>query len=299
MANRLKHIISGKLERPPRIILFGLDGLGKSTFAAGAPSPVFIGTEDGTAQLDVQRMPDINQWEDVIASVEELTTEAHEFRTLVIDTLDWLEPMCFNKVCRDAKKPDIESFSYGRGYTAALDEWRVLLPLLDKLRNTKSMQIILLAHAQVRTFRNPAGDDFDRYEMKMHAKSAGLFREWADIVLFANYEIYTHKDSKDRIRGVGDGSRIIHTEYRPAWDAKNRHGLPATLPLAWSELEQAIKRGEPVSLTQINAEITALIEQADATLQEQARGHVVRCGDDAQKLAKLADWLRAKLQQAA
>jgi hypothetical protein len=282
----------GRIEKPYRVVLYGPEGVGKSTFAAGAPNTIFLGAEDGTSELDVARLPQPQNWEDAIDAVEMLRAERHDYGALALDTMDWLEPLCWDKVCRDGKKKDIESFGYGRGYLAALDLWREFLHRLTELRDAKGMYMVLLAHSQIRTFRNPEGEDFDRYEMKMHAKTAGLIREWCDAMLFANYETLAY-EKDGRVRGIGTGARFVHTERHPAYDAKNRQGLPERLPLSWDDFIVAAKEGAPVAEAKIRAEIAALLEQVDADTREKALP--LLDGSDARRLAQIADRLRAKV----
>jgi hypothetical protein len=282
----------GRIVKPYRLIVYGPEGVGKSTFAANAPNAVFLGSEDGTSELDVARLPEPRNWEDAIDAVEELRTASHDYGALAVDTLDWLEPLCWDKVCRDGKKKEIEDFGYGRGYLSALDSWRVFLHRLSELRDTRNMHIILLAHSQIRTFRNPEGEDFDRYEMKLHAKTAGLIREWCDAMLFANYETLAY-ESKGRVRGVGTGARFVHTERHPAFDAKNRQGLPERMPLSWEDFLAAAKAGTPSAEAALRKEIEALLTQVDEDTR--AKATPLLASSDARRLAQIADRLRAKV----
>lgn len=290
----LASVTRGRIVKPYRIVVYGPEGVGKSTFAAAAPNPVFLGAEDGTSELDVTRLPQPRDWSDANAAVDELRHEPHNFGTLAVDTLDWMEPLCWQEVCDEAKKPNIEALGYGKGYLAALDKWREFLGKLTDLRDARSMYIVLLAHSQIRTFRNPEDEDFDRFEMKLHGKSAGLIREWCDALLFANYETLAYK-SGDRVRGVSSGARFIHTERRPAFDAKNRQGLPSQLPLSWDDFIAAAKIGAPLSVEALNEQLAELMQKVDGGTREKAVGWLAKAGDDAQKLAQIADRLRAKV----
>lgn len=287
----LKNAVKGKLDRPSRVVLYGPEGIGKSTFGSKAPDPIFLGTEEGTAQLDVNRFPQPDDWNDVLSAVANLREEKHKVKTLVIDTLDWLEPLCWDQVCKKAGKPDIESFGYGKGYVAALDEWRSLLHRLDRLRNERGVGIVMLAHSHIRTFKNPEGEDFDRYELKLHMKTSGLMKEWADCVLFANYETYTH-DQDGRAKGVDSGSRVVHTERRAAFDAKNRYGLPEKIALEWSDFDGGVKSAEPVPIPKLNAEVDSLMGKLVEKDQKIAKAAIKRAGGNAIKLSQLVDWMR-------
>lgn len=294
---RLGRVVRGKLSAPLRVILYSTDGLGKSTFASNAPSPIFIGAEDGTAQLDVSRMPDIASWRDIIECVDELANAEHDFKSIVLDTADWAEPLCWEHVAKAANKPTVQDMPYGRGYDAALDQWRLLLSKFERAR-ARGMNIIILAHAVVRTFKNPVADvgDFDRYEMRTHQKASGLLREWADIVLFGNYETFSVTDEKKRTRGISSGARVIHTQRTAAWDAKNRHDLPPTLPLDWPTFADAVAAHQPADPEKLKARIKTLLAQAtDQTLIQKVTAAVEAAGSNASLLAKYADTLAARI----
>lgn len=294
----LSAVKRGTIVRPMRILAYGTEGVGKSTFAAGAPSPIFIGTEDGTAQLDVARFPEPKSWQDVFDAVAALKRDAHDYKTVVVDTLDWAEPLCWQHVCAKAKKENIEAFGYGKGYIAALDLWRELLETLSDLRAARGMHIVLLAHANIRQFHNPEGDDFDRYELKLHAKAGGLCKEWCDAVLFMNYETFAVKDG-NRVRGVGSGARYIHTERRAAYDAKNRYGLPERIELSWDAFANAVAGADNDARAKaITERIEEMLgrEGIDERLATTVRETVEKCDGVAVSLAKVEDRLRAKLE---
>lgn len=295
----LKGVVKGKLQAPVRCVLFGVEGIGKSTFGAAAPKPIFLGAEDGTAQLDVTRFATPDSWQEVLDAVRLLTEEQHEYQTLVVDTLDWLEPMLWAHICKRDKKEDIEAYGYGKGYAAALDEWRIFLAALERMRKAKPLHIVLLAHSWIKPFKNPEGDDFDRYEMKLHPKAAGLIKEWSDCVLFANFETFASKDKNARVRGVSTGARLIHTERRAAFDAKNRYGLPETLPLSWPDFETAVAAHKPADPAALTAEIKRKLTELGGQLEKDALGALARAGNDATKLAQLNGWANFRLAEKA
>lgn len=291
---KLTSVTTGKMETPFRVVLYGPEGIGKSTFAAGAPAPIFVGEHGGTAHLDVARFPSPEAWEDVFAALSELAEAEHGYRTVVIDPLDAFEPLVWDYVCRQGKKKNIEDFGYGKGYVQAQAEFQRLLDALNALSRGKSLNVVVLAHSHVKPFRNPTGDDYDTYELKLHTKSAALVRGWPDAVLFANYETYTH-EVDGRTKAVGDGSRIVHTEARPAWHAKNRYALPPTMPLDWAEFERAAREHVPGNVTTLRAAILDIATQLPEATRSQAGELLKKAGDDAIKLAKLRDWASAKL----
>lgn len=226
-----------KKNKPPRIILYGVHGLGKSTFGSLAPSPVFIQTEDGLDSLDVPAFPLAKSFSEVMGYIGELAEQDHEFKTLVIDSVDWLEPLIWAQVCAEHNVDSIEKVlkGYGKGYTEALNVWAQYIDALNYLRDEKGMMIIQLSHTHVKRFENPETDAYDRYEMKINAKAAGKLMEHSDIVLFANYYTATKTEDggfKERKRAIGSGERILYTTERPAFTAKNRYDLPDEIPFS-------------------------------------------------------------------
>lgn len=294
----LDKLITGRLKQPIRIVLYGVEGIGKSTFGANAPKPVFLGAEEGTAQLDVTRFPTPESFADVREAFRVLLIDKHSFQTLVIDTLDWLEPLIWAHICKRDGVKNIEDYGYGKGYQAALDEWRIVLADLERLRKATSMHVVLIAHSWIRPFKNPQGDDFDRYEMKLHAKAGGLVKEWADTVLFANYETFARKDEKTkRVRGVDTGARLIFTERRAAYDAKNRFGLPESLPLSWADFAAAVESGRPADLATLKAEIERKAKQLGGELEQKVLETLAKAGSDPQALALINNRVNARLAE--
>lgn len=258
--------------QPDRILLVGTEGVGKTTFAADAPSPIFICAEDGVPMTvgEVPRFPEPKGFGDVLDAIRTLAREEHDFEALVIDTLDWLEPLIWKDLCSrngwltSEGTPDIEKPGYGKGYVAATEEWRKLLAGLDVLRRKRGMEVILLAHATIKTFANPAGDDYSRYECKLHKGAAALVKEWADVNLFAIHEEFV-REVRGKKKGASTGRRVIHTERTAAWDAKNRYALPSELPLSYTDYAEARAACEPADPVALWAEGEGLIEALGLT----------------------------------
>lgn len=296
---KLGAIVKGRVERPIRVLLFGVEGVGKSTFAANAPAPIFLAAEDGTAQLDVARFPEPKTWLDVFDALDELVTADHAYKTVVVDTLDWLEPLCWQHVVERAARANpkiksIEDFGFGKGYVAALDEWRKLLAALEQLRTKRGMHVVFLAHSWVKPFKNPEDEDYDRYELKLHAKAGGLLKEWADAVLFTRFETFANTDDKTkRTRGVSSGNRIVHTQRTAAFDAKNRYDLPQTLPLDWSAFAAAVKAKAPADPAKLKERIAMLLISASDEVTGRVATAVEKAGNNAAQLARIADHLAA------
>lgn len=294
----LASVVKGKRARPIRALLYGVEGIGKSTFAASAPSPIFIGAEDGTDHLDAVRFPTPGSWNEVFEALRVLATQEHPYQTLAIDTLDWLEPLAWDFICTRDGVENIEAYGYGKGYVAALDEWRRLLAALERLRETKGMHVVLLAHSWIKPFKNPEGDDFDRHELKLHAKAGGLLKEWSDVVLFANYQTFAEKDSRTkRVKGVSTGARLIYTTRSAAFDAKNRYDLPEEMPLDWDEFYGAVQAHRPADPKALAAEIERKAKELGGDGEAKALAYLEQHAGDAAWLAKLNDKLNAKLAE--
>lgn len=289
----------GKVAQPDRLVIYGQPGVGKSSLAAAADAAIFLPTEDGTAHLDVARFPAPESLADVLEAVRALIAEDHPYRTFVLDTVDGLEPIIFRDICNAANKKSIEDVGggFGKGYTAALDSWRLLLAELDRLRRAKGMRIVLLAHSHIKTFKNPEGDAFDRYIGKVNEKAWGLLTEWADGVLFARFQTYAVEGEKDkRVRGVSDGARVLCTTRTAAYDAKNRADLPPELPLSWDDLNVALAAARPADPAKLEAECAEMIPTVgDADGKLGAYLNTIR--GDAAKLAHFKNRLAAKVAE--
>lgn len=240
-------ITKGKQQRPRRITIYGIHGVGKSTFGAQAERPIFIPTEEGLNDIDGEFYPLARRYADVLAAIGDLYTQPRDYRTVVIDTLDWLEKLIFAEVCEKNGVTDVSEIDYGKGYGQALSYWREVIDGLDALREKCGLTIILIAHSQIVRFDNPETDSYDRYAPALHKLASAMIQEWCDEVLFATYEVRTKKVAdnfgKPVHQGIGDGTRILRTTERPAHYAKNRLGLPDTIPLDWNVFA-AYMRGE-------------------------------------------------------
>ena len=244
MAISLASLKSMPALSPPRILVYGVAGIGKTTFATSADKPVVLPTEDGLGKIKVPHFPLARNFDEVMEAVAALYSEAHDYRTVVVDSLDWLEPLVWQRACQDNGWRSIEDPGYGKGYVAALDLWRQYLDGLNALRNERGMTVIQIAHADIKRFDSPEHEPYDRYVIKLHARASALLQEHSDVVLFANYRISTVRSdvgfNKKVIRGLGSGERVLYTAERPAFLAKNRYGLPDVLPLDWQAFAAAM-----------------------------------------------------------
>jgi AAA domain len=274
MAISLSSLRRGPLRRPPRIVLMGTEGVGKSTWANSAPNPVFIQTEDGLDALDVNASFEMaRSLPDVIDAISALIGDEHSFRTVVIDTADWLEHLIHRQIAAENNTDAIEKIPYGKGYKYALEEWRKVLEGLDLLRNEKEMIVIILAHVQIKRFEDPIADAYDRYLLDLHNSAASLLTEWCDVLGFAAHAIATKTTdagfNKKITRGVGSGERILHLEERPGFTAKNRYGLPPSIAFpksgGWSVFETALNAAQQPAKAPAKKAPTAKLELAPQT----------------------------------
>lgn len=221
----------GSVEKPQRLLIYGSEGIGKTTFASQMPDPVFIDVEQGTLQLQVARLEEPKNWQTLLDEVEFIKSSVAEASTIVIDTVDAAERLCQEWVCNKHGKTGIEDFGYGKGYVYAKDEFNKLLDALDGAIEL-GLNVVLVSHMQIRKFEKP--DEmgaFDRYELKLNKHIAALVKEWSDAVLFCDYETYVMRDETTGRGKASGGKRVIHTDHQPTWDAKNRWGLPEKLAL--------------------------------------------------------------------
>lgn len=231
-------ITSGVVSSAQKVVIYGPEGIGKSTFAAQFPDPVFIDTEGSTKKLNIRRFPKPSSWEMLKNEVKE-AMNGRLCKTLVIDTFDWAEQLCIEAICSAHQKKGIEDFGYGNGYVYEKEEIGKFLNLLQEVVDS-GINVVLTAHAQMRKFEQP--DElgaYDRWELKLGKKTSSqispLVKEWADMVLFANYKTYAVAVDKDgkKFKAQG-GDRVMYTAHHPCWDAKNRDGLPPEMPFEYS-----------------------------------------------------------------
>ncbi len=243
------NISKGIVLRPQKVVVYGPEGIGKSTFASHFPDPLFLDIEDSTSQLDVKRIQGITSWEMLLSLISQINQE-RPCKTVVIDTADWAEKLCIQHVCAVNKKGSIEDFGYGSGYVKLLEEFAKLLEALN-LSVKAGINVVLNAHAQIRKFEQP--DEmgaYDRWELKLNSKTtnktAAIVKEWADALLFANYKTIIMTDqATNKKKGVG-GKRVMYTQHASTWDAKNRWCLPPEVPFEYASIAPYIPDlGEP------------------------------------------------------
>jgi len=300
----LANVRRGLTPGPDRILLYGIEGVGKSSFAADAEAPIFLAAEDGVRNLSPvpDCVPEIRAWGDVLDALEMLRAEDHDYKTVVVDTLDWLDGLLRDEVCR-RNGWSVEDFGdYGRGLKVTPDEWRRVLNALKRLEDERGMAAIVIAHARTKNFRNPAGADYLRWEPNLAGDlGPALWKAWAHSVLFATYEAGVsvenrgkEPESLKRGKGWSTGARILHSSWNAAWDAKNRYDLPETLPLSWEEYVRAREARRPADPAVLLAEAEGLLQKVDPETAAAARPLIEKHRDNAANLARVVDRLRAK-----
>lgn len=278
------NITTGKVPKAQKVVLYGVEGIGKSTFASQFPDPLFIDTEDSTLHMDVKRFDKPTSWEMLMQQVD-FVKQNRPCQTLVIDTMDWAEDLCKRHLMTANGWNAIDSEGYGKKFVALAEQMGGLLNKLSEVIDM-GINVVVTAHAMLRKKEEP--DEmgaFDRYELKLEKKTAPLVKEWADMVLFANYKTTVITDSKTNSKKATGGQRMMYTTHRPAWDAKNRIGLADELPFEYVQIVQAfseVTQPQPVQNTvteqnqpvqpepnfgpERNEEIPAIIPRAVADL---------------------------------
>ena len=296
---KLSDIRKGKRPAPDRVLVYGPEGIGKTTFGAHAPKPIFLSAEDGNREFAVDVLPEPTTFADVLDRVDFLIGNDTGYKTLVIDTVDWLAPLVI-QVVLDRNAWTIEQFNdFGRGCKAWTQDWRVLLARLDKLRLIRDMEIIALAHTRITTFRDPAGQDWMRYVPKLLGEEAtALWKEWADVVMFAQDKVAVkgEADGRGKAKGVSNGQRVLRTERNAAFDAKNRKGLPPEIPLDYAAYAFA-RDNRDAKAADMLAQAEKLV--AEAGLGEDALKWVRSHKDDAMALAVDINRLRIRAEERA
>ena len=310
----------GIIAQPRFIIMYGVEGVGKSSFAADAPRPIFLDPEKGSRNLNVERNTDIKTFDDLMESLVWLRDQKHEFKTVVLDSLDHIEPMVWKHTCiKNKNVANIEEVGGGfqKGYGFALDYWRELISLLEEIRQKKQMHIICIAHAKTTTVNDPMQDlPYDRHTLKLHENkqfsAINLWKESVDAILFAAFEDTVFKVNKTdkKAKASGEGVRKIFTQRHAAWDAKNRYGLPAELTFelghAWTALEttkaetqEPAKEKAPLetieTVESIRNDIVALkdaLEKKDKASADKMLVAAGKAGKDIDKLIAIRKYAR-------
>lgn len=298
-------VTKGKQKRPYFVIIYGVEGSGKTGFAASAPEPIFIGTEQGSDQYDVYRFVPAKTHFDLMLQLQRLRTENHEFKSVVLDSADWTEDLVVDEICRrsNVKSIELANGGYGKGWPATTKLWvSDLLPALEGLRSSKGMNIVIICHSKAEKFSDPHHQtEYMRYSLKLYKDTSARLKEAADMVLFLNYETFT-KEVGDKSRAFGSAQRIIYTEHRPGFDAKNRYDLPPEISYpkgrGWEVLMSAVSKST-LSADQLLADIEDLKARFDdPELIISVTDTVQKANRNVYTLAEIKSRLSARLKQA-
>lgn len=232
MAFDITRINSGPSKDPLSILLTAKSGFGKTSFAASFPNPIGIMTEDGKGDLDFKSFDIVESYDNIISCIRYLLDTDHDHKTVIVDTIDGVEPLIFKKVVDNYNansKKEVKTHSeipHGQGWTQAIDLWRFILAGLEKLRTEKKMTVILLAQCLVKKIELPDLEPYDQYVLGINDKASLLIRSWCQVVFFGTYKIYTYESDSKKTKATGTSERVIYTEERPTHFGKHRHGLP-------------------------------------------------------------------------
>jgi hypothetical protein len=230
---------------PPIVTVYGVAGVGKTTFAAQFPSALFLDSEKGLVGVKADSVP-VDAYSDVLSTMKELVRDPQGYKTLVVDTLDAFEPLLWQEACRRNGWSSIEDAGFGKGYIAATDLWRSeIIAGAQAIRDRHGMTIVFLAHSHIRQFQSPSHESWDRYELRLHKQAAALITEFSDVVGFAHFDVAIKKENggfnKVRARAIGDGSRVMLLEERPSAVAKNRFALPPEIEFSTTSFITAMR----------------------------------------------------------
>lgn len=277
-------ITRGKVATPVRGTFYGPEGIGKTTLASQCPGAIVLDTEDGSNYLDVARVscPD---WLAFTDAMHELTRDQQGFKTVVIDSADWLERLLIEHILKRAGKKSIEDFGFGKGYTHVAEEFARVLGLADGLI-AKGINVIFVAHSKVVRCSPPDQDEgYDRWELKLTKQTAPLLKEWCDLLLFCNYRLKLVEGQDGRTRAKGGKERVMYAERSAALDAKNRFGLPPEMPMEIGQLAGIF----PASTPKAKAS-PPLLEKVRATIcNAKTVEQLGRIGDRIDELASNGD----------
>lgn len=278
-------VVSGAREVAPRMVIYGVPGVGKSTFAASMPDPIVLDFDGGCEQLGCPRIPAPSTWTETLELITSLV-DAQEYKTIVIDTIDPMETVATRLVCEQGKKSGLADFAWGGGYDALAQEWRVALASLERAR-ARGASVCLLAHSVVRTAQDPTLGPFDQFTPQLQKKTWSATHRWADVVGFATFDSAKVGDER---RAIVTGERVLLTTRGTGYEAKNRYGLPTRLPLSWAALANAM-RSESADVVRAR-----IVELARGTEHEaKAAGFIADAGADASRLRAIEDALKERL----
>ena len=294
------NIIRGKIKSAVKGVIYGIEGIGKSTFAGKWAKPLFFDVERGSGQLEVDRVIPTNYTE-FRAMLTEFDRSPGDYKTLVIDSCDWLEKQMIQNICQAANIDSIEKYErgYGKGWTKLAEDWGKLLDELDRIRIKHGVNVLFIGHAKIKRYEPADDNGHDRYTLTMSDKTAELLKKWSDLTLFVKYDTYTVEEN-GKIKVKGGNKRVMYSTFHPCWDAKNRYGLPDKMDLDFAKIEhifdmtpepepESESPSEPAPVPPVDAaqtngdpELKDLQDQVAALLNSNSIG----CGELAAQLEK-------------
>lgn len=267
-------IVKGKQQKPRRVLLYGQEGVGKSTWASTAPRPLFLNFEDGLGDLDVESSPRLTTYAETLNSLGWLYQAEHQYQSVVFDTVDWFEKLVHDQVCHNANVTNIEKVDggFGKGYVAASLLWQDFLTKLESLIATRKLNVILLGHCTRVKVSEPDRETYEKYSPDLHKGAASILREWCDEVFFASFRTFTREADegfkKTRQIAVGGEERYIRTTHSAGVHAKNRLNLPAELPMDWAAYQSHWPRGG-VPAPQASGNIAGIVVDGSSKVKGQ------------------------------
>ncbi len=282
----LDRVQTGRQRRPLQVCIYGVPGVGKTTFGASAPNPLIYCLERGADNLDVSKLTAPDSWEGFVNDIRELATTEHGFKTLVIDTLDALEPLVISYVCEEAGKKTLADFGFGSGYFLVVQQWRLFLSALDLLRDKRDMNIVLIAHEHRKSFSDPSLGSYEQYRPKLQDRVWGVTNEWCDNVLFAQFDEAILEEKGQRSRAIVTGRRVLRTTRGTGYVAKNRFSLPPIIDLDWLAFETAT---QPVSVADLKTQLNAALAKAGDEMRTKAASYLSVRGETPETLRALTE----------
>lgn len=254
MALSLASLTTTKSTNPPRTVIYGVDGVGKTSLAAEFPGPVlYLPTEGETPPSDVELTTPgvVESFHGLLDIFGELLTEEHDFATVVVDSLDGLESLVWAATCQRLGVGSIEDPGFGKGYVEADVEWGEFTSAVSALSKA-GIYVVMLAHPDISRFDSPVTDPYSRYGIKLHKRANAVIREKSDIVLFMNYRVSIREKEVARqtkvARGEGGNERVMHFVEKPGFVAKNRYSMPDSAPYkkghGFAEIAKFLPGGE-------------------------------------------------------
>lgn len=319
--SRLAKVTKGRLRSPNTIVIYGPEGVGKSTLALSAPDVIMFDVEDGSSEIETRRYPFTDHpkkghvpptYQSVLDAIEDLTASDHAYKTLVMDSADRLESLIWRHMLARDSEPgvrnpknqtltSIEDYGFGKGYVQAVEEWRSLASRLDRLRYARDMDIVIVGHAHVKPFKNPEGDDYDRYQLRIDPRAASFLKEWAKVTAFMSFEDTADKvpgaGKHSRSKGFSTGRRLLRTSRSAAVDAKSRLALPDEVEVdianPWAPFEKAIEDSHQTEVAKLVESIEAEFSRiGDADIVANAKAPV-EAAAESKDIGALARYLNS------